>query len=423
VVTSIQTATISASYGGATQQGVLSVNPTGLNSVSLNPTSVTGGNASTATVTLTGPAPSRGIVVNLSSGNTSAATVPASVTVAAGSTSATFTVATVVVTAVQTANISATDAGVTQRAVLTVNPPPSIAISSVSPTSLTFSGQNVGSASASQAVTLSNKGSAALTLTGITASSNFGETNNCGSSVAANGSCTINVTFSPMSTGTLSGVLKISDNDKGVTGSAQSVALGGMGQDFTVSAASGSSTSATVAPGSSATYTLSAVGLGGFDQRVSFTCAGAPSESTCAVSPASMTVGSSPSNVTLAVTTTASSGAAPRFRPLPPTPPGFAVRLNFVILALFLAGLVWRIRRWRQAESSRRRAAWVTLTAGLLLTLTLAACGGGGGGGGSGSAPPNAGTPAGTYNLTVTGSTGSGSSSLSHSMTVTLNVS
>src|SRR5438445_22208 len=63
-----------------------------LSTLSLNPTTVTGGDSSTGTVTLSGPAPSGGAQVALSSSDTSVATVPSSVTVAAGATSATFTV-------------------------------------------------------------------------------------------------------------------------------------------------------------------------------------------------------------------------------------------------------------------------------------------------------------------------------------------
>ncbi len=65
-----------------------------LTSLTVNPSSVVGGSPSTGTVTLSGPAPAGGAVVSLSSDNTLAATVPASVTVAAGATSATFPVTT-----------------------------------------------------------------------------------------------------------------------------------------------------------------------------------------------------------------------------------------------------------------------------------------------------------------------------------------
>src|SRR6266704_1064640 len=75
-------------YGGGGLPGSAT-----LLSVTLNPTGVTGGSSSTGTVTLSGPAPNYGASVNLSS-NASAATVPASVTVADGASSANFTVST-----------------------------------------------------------------------------------------------------------------------------------------------------------------------------------------------------------------------------------------------------------------------------------------------------------------------------------------
>src|SRR6266849_5884245 len=58
-------------------------------SLGLNPSSVTGGQRSTGTVTLNGPAPSGGAAVALSSGN-AAAQVPGAVNIPAGSATATF---------------------------------------------------------------------------------------------------------------------------------------------------------------------------------------------------------------------------------------------------------------------------------------------------------------------------------------------
>jgi parallel beta-helix repeat protein/YD repeat-containing protein len=85
----------------------------------------------------------------------------------------------------------------------------------LSTTSLTFSNQLVGTTSSSQPVTLSNTGDADLTITGIVASGDFGQTNNCGTTVAASSSCTINVTFSPTLRGTRNGALTISDDAAG----------------------------------------------------------------------------------------------------------------------------------------------------------------------------------------------------------------
>jgi hypothetical protein len=95
-----------------------------LSSMVLNPPSVIGGNSSTGTVSLSGPAPAGGAQVLLSSNNTSAARTPASVTVAAGATSATFTVSTSAVTATTTVTVSGAYGGVTRSASLTVQPAP-----------------------------------------------------------------------------------------------------------------------------------------------------------------------------------------------------------------------------------------------------------------------------------------------------------
>jgi hypothetical protein len=95
----------------------------------------------------------------------------------------------------------------------------------LSPTSLTFSTQAVGTTSAAQAVNLTNTGSEALTLTSITASTGYAQTNTCGSSVAAGGACSITVTFTPTATGTQAGTITIVDN----AGSSQFVGLTGTG--------------------------------------------------------------------------------------------------------------------------------------------------------------------------------------------------
>jgi hypothetical protein len=284
-----------------------------------------------------------------------------------------------------------------------------------------FGSQLAGSTSAAQAVTLSNTGIGPLTINSITSSGDFLQTDTCGSSLSGGANCTISVTFHPTAGGTRNGTLTITDD---APDSPQHLALSGTGQDFTLTTPSGSSSSATVAPGQSATYTIAVGGQGGFNQSVSFTCTGAPSKSTCTVSPSTLTPGSSATNITATVTTTAASLSAPRSRHIPPVRPLLPGPGGLVILALALAVLAWTVRRWRQpAGVSRRRAAFLTLAAGLLLTLALAACGGGGGGGGGSGPTPIPGTPAGTYPLTVTGTAGSGSSALSHSMTLTLTVS
>src|SRR5467141_3029272 len=126
-----------------------------LSSLTLSPTSLIGGTqSSTGTVTLSGPAPSGGALVTLSSSNTAAARVPASVTVAAGAASATFTASTSAVTASAAVTISAAYGGVTRTASITVAPapPPAVTLSSLTlrPTSVI-----AGTQSSTGTVTLS----------------------------------------------------------------------------------------------------------------------------------------------------------------------------------------------------------------------------------------------------------------------------
>ena len=130
-------ATIFASYDGVTPSASLTVTPPSItvSSLTLNPTSVTGGaQSSTGTVTLSAAAPTGGAQVALSS-SSSAASPPASVTIPAGASSASFTVSTQAVTASTTATISASYGGTTRTASLTVKPP-IVASLTLNPTSV-----------------------------------------------------------------------------------------------------------------------------------------------------------------------------------------------------------------------------------------------------------------------------------------------
>src|SRR5207244_771146 len=129
-VTTQTLVTISVSGGGVTKSATLTVTPDAtapppatLSAFSVNPTSVTGGNPSTGTVTLSSTAPTGGTAVALTSNLPGAATVPASVTVAAGATSANFTITTFP-SAGTTVQLSASLGSTTLFAALSVNPPP-----------------------------------------------------------------------------------------------------------------------------------------------------------------------------------------------------------------------------------------------------------------------------------------------------------
>lgn len=88
---------------------------------------------------------------------------------------------------------------------------------------MAFGEQSVGTTSAPQVVTVTNDGGAAITI-GISVSSGFAETDNCVPTVAANGSCSISVTFSPTGAGSASGSLTLTDD---ATNSPQVVSLSG----------------------------------------------------------------------------------------------------------------------------------------------------------------------------------------------------
>lgn len=95
-----------------------------LSSVSLNPSTVTAGTASTGTVALSAAAPAGGAEVAVSSSNPSAATVPAKVMVTQGQASATFQATTAAVASATAVTISASYNNAVAGATLTVNPQP-----------------------------------------------------------------------------------------------------------------------------------------------------------------------------------------------------------------------------------------------------------------------------------------------------------
>ena len=105
---------------------------------------------------------------------------------------------------------------------------------SFSPTSLTFAAQTVGTTSAAQTITLTNvSGGSTITFSGSgiaitgTNATDFAQTNNCGTSLAAKKSCTITVTFKPTATGSRSAAVSVTDN---AGGSPQTVPLTGTGK-------------------------------------------------------------------------------------------------------------------------------------------------------------------------------------------------
>jgi hypothetical protein len=107
-----------------------------------------------------------------------------------------------------------------------------IPIVSLTTIDLNFAGQALNTTSAAKSVTLTNSGNATLTVSSVTASGNFAQTNNCGS-LAVSGTCTINVTFTPTTTGIRTGAVAVVDN---ATNSPQVIRLLGVGTSTTAPA-------------------------------------------------------------------------------------------------------------------------------------------------------------------------------------------
>ncbi|HEY3871762.1 MAG TPA: choice-of-anchor D domain-containing protein [Actinocrinis sp.] len=105
-----------------------------------------------------------------------------------------------------------------------VYPPYPASSVTVTPGALNFGSLATGQTSAAQTVTVANPTNAAASVSGISVSGQFAQTNTCGSSIAANGSCTVGVTFKPTSSGAQSGALTV--NAGGVT---DTVTLSGTG--------------------------------------------------------------------------------------------------------------------------------------------------------------------------------------------------
>jgi hypothetical protein len=101
---------------------------------------------------------------------------------------------------------------------------------SLTPSNLTFATQLVKTTSAPQAATLTNTGSADVTISSIGTSGPFGQSNNCPATLPVGQSCQIQVTFSPTQKGPANGTLSVSDN---ASDSPQKVSLSGVGTILT----------------------------------------------------------------------------------------------------------------------------------------------------------------------------------------------
>jgi hypothetical protein len=320
-------------------------------SVSMNPSSVVGGASSTGTVSLSGPAPSGGAQITLSTSDTTDTTLPTpTVTVPQGSTSTTFTVNTNAVIATANAVISATY-GNTVSAKLTVTPAPAVASLALNPTTVTGGTSSTATVTLSQpapagtVITLSSSNTAAasvpssITLAATSTTATFTVTSFAVSSAAsvtisatykatASAVLTVNpplpksVALSPASvtggktsagTLTLNGPAPASGATVSLSSSNTSVATVPISVTVNGGATSATFTVSTVAVSTSTSVTISAT-YGGASASAPLTVTAVPALSALSLSPTSL-VGGSSSTGTVTLTLAAPTG-------------GFAVALS-----------------------------------------------------------------------------------------------
>ena len=406
-------------YVGGSQTPAVTLSPSTLTFVS----QTVGTTSSAQTVTLSNNGSSAlsvtGIAVTGANSGDFLETNTCGSSVAAGGNCAMSVTFTPTATGTRTASVTITDSDPSspQTVGLTGTGAAGTTTASASPGTLTYASQTVGTTSSAQAVTLSNTGSAALTISSIAVtganSGDFLETNTCGSTVAGGGSCGISVTFKPAAAGTRTGTLTISDN---ATGGPQTVSLTGTGAaasggDFTLSS---SPSSLAVTSGQTGSLTVSVSSSGGFNQAVSLSCQGAPQAASCTVNPGLLTpTGTGMVSANVKVTTTAYTMGVPEQGPqwvVPPRGGAELLRVVTVFVLLMLAGILGKKERVRAAVG----------VAALGVMLVGSGCAGiaeskGSGGGHSG-------TPPGSYTLTLTGTAGTGANAITHSTTVTLMV-
>ncbi|MCC6173548.1 MAG: choice-of-anchor D domain-containing protein [Gammaproteobacteria bacterium] len=277
----------------------------------------------------------------------------------------------------------------------------------VSPASVSIAATLVGASTAAAPITLSNGGSAAVTINALTIggadSNQFTTSSSCGAlpaTLATGENCSVTVNFAPSSAGAKAATLSIASS---AAGSPASVALSGTASEFSIGPSG--ATSVSVAAGQSATVPLSVATSGGaLPVAVSFAASGNPAGTTVTFSPATLAAGSSSGSTTLTIATTARASAAlPRLPDLSSGDGGGARYASLLPLApapwLALGALGLALR-------GRRRAVLLALLLSCTLPGLLSGCGGGGGGGSSGGGGAASGTPAGTYTITVTATAG-----------------
>ncbi len=265
----------------------------------------------------------------------------------------------------------------------------------LNPASLSFPNTVVGHSSQPEVVTLTDTGHENLSISRISISGDFSETNDCGTGLGPGQKCSISVTFTPTGLGNRMGMVTISDS---ASNSPQTVPLSGTGVSggLSLEVAPGGSGSATVPAGQTANYDLE-IGGAGFSGMATLTCSGAPTGANCSL-PSSMNVnGNTASPFTVSVTTMSRTMG----QHLGPADG----RSRWLWATTLLGMVILPIGSCRK----KLKKLWLGRMRVLPIVLLLFVCSCGGG---SGSTSNPNGTPAGTYQLTVAAKSGATNQSI-----------
>ena len=267
-------------------------------------------------------------------------------------------------------------------------------------TTLTYNGPTTftdgSSASVSAVLTQTTGGSAVVGVSVLFTLGSGGTAQTCSGITGATGAATCTIASVNQTAGSRTVSASFAGNSMYLASSAGPITVTIV--DFTDTTASGAQT---VVAGASAMFTITTAPVGGSSSIVvTFTATGLPAGAAATFNPASVNPGAS---TTMTITTTARPAVAarapssPRWPELPkPFPGTFAACLACLILAMLIAGV-------RFAGFARRPLGRVAPVAALILLIVaagyIAGCAG------QVAAVP-AGTPAGTYTITVTGTFG-----------------
>lgn len=280
-------------------------------------------------------------------------------------------------------------------------PPPGTPAVNLSTNTVSFGAATQGTVVSAQTISLTNSGSGALHISSVALggsnAADFTLANNCtAAAYAVNATCTIGVSFTPISLGARGASITITDD---APNSPQTISISAnVNPAFTIAPASAGGNSVTISAGQTATFSLQITPGAGFSGSASWGCSGLPTDATC-TAPSVQIAGTSPIAYSVSVATVASTLSNP-----PPLAPVLPPAIPQLLLCALCCGFLFLSLRSHVRNQAPPRLAFASLTCVILICcFAIAACGGG-----SAAAPQSVptphtpGTPQGTSTITLT---------------------